>query len=293
MEVSPPVLEKKIFEGFLPYMDMAAILVMWPASCHQIFIFFYLKAYIEKFGLERHSSFWENPVLIFVCTRPCAKVKKWPWPLILTYLHKFNYMSAPTNFQVTGCNSFWKIHCFHFFPIENPRYQIWPRRKISQGQPRVIIWTKYDWLEFPMLHTKFRGNRSAGSGEENFWRVFDPNAANKLSFSLPKEAPHKIWLWLTKRFRRRRCLIMWTDGRRTDRRRTPDHGYTISSHMSLWLRWAKSITFFSSENYHFYTPEISQYIARKCFRNVLNRSQKIWIFLQTYKSLNNNFCMEM
>ena len=160
-----------------------------------------------------------------------------------------------------------------------------------------------------MLHTKFRGNWSAGSGEEDFWRVFtiwaatwenrifacaktktqisfavtaklisafvfatwivqslyflnpkfrasshllwfpspacvgpgrkprrpvfwrrgsiiwawwpfwscDPDAANKLSFPLPKEAPHKIWLWLAKRFRRRRCLKMWTDGgRRTD-----------------------------------------------------------------------------
>ena len=27
-EISPPVLEKKVFEGFLPYMGMAAILVM-------------------------------------------------------------------------------------------------------------------------------------------------------------------------------------------------------------------------------------------------------------------------
>ena len=26
------------FEGFLPYMGVAAILVMLPASCHQIFI---------------------------------------------------------------------------------------------------------------------------------------------------------------------------------------------------------------------------------------------------------------
>ena len=28
VEISPPVLEKKIFEGFLPYMGIAAILVM-------------------------------------------------------------------------------------------------------------------------------------------------------------------------------------------------------------------------------------------------------------------------
>ena len=57
-----------------------------------------------------------------------------------------------------------------------------------------------------MLHTKFRGNRSTGSGEEDFlkgfyhiwaWRPFwscDPDAANELSFPLPKDAPHKIWL---------------------------------------------------------------------------------------------------
>ena len=36
------------FNGFLPYMGMAAILVMWPASCHQIFISFYLKAFIQS-----------------------------------------------------------------------------------------------------------------------------------------------------------------------------------------------------------------------------------------------------
>ena len=46
MEIGPPVPEKKIFEGFLPYMGMAAVLVMWPASCQEIFISLYLKAYI-------------------------------------------------------------------------------------------------------------------------------------------------------------------------------------------------------------------------------------------------------
>ena len=57
-----------------------------------------------------------------------------------------------------------------------------------------------------MLHTKFRGNQPAGSGEEDFegflpyilaWRPSwscDPDAANKISFPLPKDAPHKIWL---------------------------------------------------------------------------------------------------
>ena len=39
---------EKIFEGFLPYMGMVAILVMWPLSCHQIFIPLFLKACIQN-----------------------------------------------------------------------------------------------------------------------------------------------------------------------------------------------------------------------------------------------------
>ena len=35
-------------EEFLPYMGVAAILVMRPASCHQIFISLYLKAFIQN-----------------------------------------------------------------------------------------------------------------------------------------------------------------------------------------------------------------------------------------------------
>ena len=70
---------------------VAAILVKWPVSCHQIFISLYNpESFHTKFGSDRHSSFWENPVQIFICTRPWAKVNKWPWPSILTYLHIFN-----------------------------------------------------------------------------------------------------------------------------------------------------------------------------------------------------------
>ena len=39
---------EKIFEGFLPYMGEAAILVMRTASCHQIFNSLYLKAFIKN-----------------------------------------------------------------------------------------------------------------------------------------------------------------------------------------------------------------------------------------------------
>ena len=48
MEICQPVPEKKIFKGFLPHVGKAAILVMGPASCHQIFISLYLKAFIQN-----------------------------------------------------------------------------------------------------------------------------------------------------------------------------------------------------------------------------------------------------
>ena len=48
VEISPPVAEKKIFEGFLGYMGVAAILVILPALGYQIFISLYLKAFINN-----------------------------------------------------------------------------------------------------------------------------------------------------------------------------------------------------------------------------------------------------
>ena len=74
-----------------------------------------------------------------------------------------------------------------------------------------------------MLHAKFRVNQLAGSGEEGFLRVFTIYGPGGLLgqvtqmlrtnflFPLPKEAPHKIWLWSTKRFQRRRCLSIVND----------------------------------------------------------------------------------
>ena len=41
---------------------------------------------------------------------------------------------------------------------------------MSQGQPRVIIWTTLVVLPYTMLHTKFQGHWSIGSGEKDFLR---------------------------------------------------------------------------------------------------------------------------
>ena len=72
-------------------------------------------------------------------------------------------------FQITDDNSFWKIYCFTFFPYKSIRNQIWPCRKISQGQPRVIIWANLVVLKHPMMHTKVQGHWPIGSGEEDFF----------------------------------------------------------------------------------------------------------------------------
>ena len=89
----------------------------------------------------------------------------------------------------------------------------------------------------------------------------DSHAANKISFPLPKEVPHKIWLWLAKWFLRRRCLSIVNNGRR----QTPDHGYTISSPMSLWLRWAKN----GNGLEHVMVPCFSLMQWHKCFHRIV------------------------
>ena len=138
-------------------------------------------------------------------------------------------MSAPSNFQLTGCNSFWKIHCFYFFLWKSHSYQIWPCRKIGQGHSSVIIWTKLWWAGVPDATYQVSWKSACWFWRRRFLKGFyhiwagwpswscDPEATNKLSFPLPKEAPHKIWLWSGKRFWRRRCLKLFTtDGRMDD-----------------------------------------------------------------------------
>ena len=79
-------------------------------------------------------------------------------------------MSAPTNFQVTGCNSFWKNPLFLPFPVEKPKLPHLTFRKIGKGQPRVTIYINFVELESPMLQAKFRDHKTSGSREEDFQR---------------------------------------------------------------------------------------------------------------------------
>ena len=60
------------------------------------------------------------------------------------------------------------MHCFTFFLFERLRDQIWPCRKIGQGQPRVVIYIIFVGLQSFLLSAKFQGHLIYGSGEEDF-----------------------------------------------------------------------------------------------------------------------------
>ena len=118
-------------------------------------------------------------------------------------------------FQIIDNKRFWKIHCF---PYKSIRDQIWPCRKICQGQPKVIVWANLVVLKHPMMHIKIQGRWPFGSGEFFFFLSFyhiwpwrppwscDQDYFNKLSFPHPIQAPYEIWLWLVQWFLGRRCL---------------------------------------------------------------------------------------
>ena len=142
-------------------------------------------------------------------------------------------------FQIIDDNSFWKIHCFTFFPYKSIRDQIWPCRKIGQGQPRVIIWANMVVLKHPMMHTKIQGHWPFGSGEEDFFQVLSYMAMAAILVMWPGPfeqtfvpPSHKSSIWnmtlIGQWFLRRRCLkSVDDDGRRTttyDGRRTTDDG---------------------------------------------------------------------
>ena len=129
-----------------------------------------------------------------------------------------------------------------FFPYKSIRDQIWPCCKIGQGQPRVIIWTNQGGPKSPILHTKPQGHWHFGSGEENLLRVFTiygrgghlghVTQTSEQTFIL---LSHWGSIWnlalvgqviLEKK-------IFENGGQQTDGRRGTDHGYTISSPMSL------------------------------------------------------------
>ena len=71
-------------------------------------------------------------------------------------------------FQIIDDNSFWKIHCFNFFPYKSIRDQIRPCCKIGQGPLTVIIWAKNCSIWAPDDAYQFSRSSDFGSGEDVF-----------------------------------------------------------------------------------------------------------------------------
>ena len=80
-----------------------------------------------------------------------------------------------------------------------------------------MIYINFVQLLSLMLHVKLQNHRPPGSGEEDFLKVFAIYSHGGhlghvtwtiyiLSFPFPKDAPHEVWLRLTKQFHRRRSL---------------------------------------------------------------------------------------
>ena len=194
----------------------------------------------------------------------CCKFKKiYLWSLILYIIfHVFKHVYSPgagaDNYlgleflykhkpfvTLVICCKFLPLNDFlTVFPTKSIRDQIWPCRKIGHGQPRVITWTNYDGPNAPMLHTKPQGHWPFGSREEDFWRVFiiygcgghsgHVTQTSQINFRspIPLRLHMKFGFDWPSGFGEKDLWKVWTDGRRTDGR-TADHGYTISSPMSL------------------------------------------------------------
>ena len=132
VEIGHLVPEKNIFEGFLPYTGVVAILVMWPASCHHIFISLYLKAFIQnlvqigtvvsekiQFGFFDVHNLWPRSrndldlqySHIFICSIRCLR------------LLPFRSLATIVSERSTVFTFFYRKGC----------YQIWLGRKIGQG----------------------------------------------------------------------------------------------------------------------------------------------------------------
>ena len=121
MKISLPVLAKKIFEGFLPYMGVSAILVMLPGSCKQIFISLYMKAFIQNL-VQNGPVVSEKIRLEFLYVHNLG-----PWSsndLDLQYSHTFMKSLVVCIYQLSGhrLQQFLKNPLFSLFPIEKPKF---------------------------------------------------------------------------------------------------------------------------------------------------------------------------
>ena len=172
-----------------------------------------------KFGKKRPSSFLEKQVLIFICKCPGVKVKKCPWPRA--------FISDGLDFisilKSTLASEKWKNSDFpNQLPMEPKLTLPQNRSRSTKGHDLYKLCSTTD----PNATCQVSRQLAQWFWRRRFYKILsifeqwrpswscDLDNLFKLSFPLPKEAPHKIWLWSAKRFQRRRCLKS-VNGRRT------------------------------------------------------------------------------
>ena len=88
---------------------------------------------------------------------------------------------------------------------------------MGQGQPRVIKCIALIELPYIMIHTKFQGHRSIGSGEEDFLRflpymgmaamlVMIPNSFDEFSFLFSLKLSYEFWFQIAQLFMRKKSF---------------------------------------------------------------------------------------
>ena len=152
-----------------------------------------------------------------------SSVQKW-WTWLHVYTFEYNSNRKMKNVSFSHSNA---------HGTKN-----WPCLKIGHGQPRVMNYINLVALQTLMLHAKFQGNWPSDSGEEDFFKVLSIFEHGchlgqaiwiiyiNFCSPFPRRLNIKFGFDRPSGFREEDVWKMWTDA---GRRRTTDHGYTISS----------------------------------------------------------------
>ena len=134
-----------------------------------------------------------------------------------------------------------------------------------------MIYINFVVLQTLMLYAKFQGNWPSGSGEEFFkvLSIFEHGGqlghVTEIVYinfrsPFPRRLHMKFGFDWSSGFRGEDVWKMWTDDDNGPCSPCEPEGSGVS--LTAQLSW--NITFFSPQNYHFYSREMLQYIARTC-----------------------------
>ena len=108
-------------------------------------------------------DYLESRVKIYSYWKNIDTVLRDNWSIFIhIYFHPLNSLTRGQD----GHESVTSVKSSKFNLYKCSRKQIWPCLFKGQGQPKVIIWTNLEVLEYPMLYTGFQGHHFVDSGEK-------------------------------------------------------------------------------------------------------------------------------